>query len=151
MNKTLAQTDFSVLEQQTKWLDIAEDLALDAHYDAVRKKLSIQLKSGIELAIPVSLIEGLCDATDEQRADLLLTASGRGLHWDAIDVQLSVQGLLKGLYGSPLWMERSTAAAAMGRKGGKSRTAAKTLAARKNGAKGGRPKSNLPKKEKMPA
>jgi len=73
--------------------------------------LIIHLASGVDIAIPVALIEGLHDATEAQRADFLVTASGRGLHWDAIDVQLSVQSLLKGLYGSPRWMQRYAVAA----------------------------------------
>lgn len=38
----------------------------------------------------------------------------------------------------------SKAAAALGKKGGKSTSGAKTAAARKNGAKGGRPKKSNP-------
>lgn len=143
--------DFDVIDERTRQLDMMEDRAADAHYDSVNKKLVVNLKSGVDVAIPVSLIEGLRQATDVERAKMMVTASGHGLHWDDIDVQLSVQGLLKGLYGSPSWMERDLAAAALGRKGGRSRTPAKAAAARKNGAKGGRPKSNAGQRKKIVA
>ncbi|AHJ69353.1 Hypothetical protein GbCGDNIH2_7302 [Granulibacter bethesdensis] len=46
-----------------------------------------------------------------------------------------VEGLARGVFGSPAWM-----AAALGRSGGSSRSAAKVTAAREKGKKGGRPR-----------
>lgn len=147
----MSNFNFDAIDERTRQLDMSEDRAVDAHYDSVNKKLVVNLKSGVDVAIPVNLIEGLQQATDAERAKILLTVSGHGLHWDDIDVQLSIQGLLKGLYGSPSWMEQDLAAATLGRKGGQSRTPAKVAAARKNGAKGGRPKSNASQRKKIPA
>ena len=52
----------------------------------------------------------------------------------ARSVGAKVPGLVAGLFGTRRWM------AEIGRRGGKRRTKAKALAARANGAKGGRPR-----------
>ena len=54
--------------------------------------------------------------------------------WPALGVAHYVPGLVAGLFGTRRWM------AEIGRRGGKRRTKAKALAARANGAKGGRPR-----------
>jgi hypothetical protein len=62
----------------------------------------------------------------------------------ALDVDISVVGLLRDLAGSL----GCTAAAELGRRGGSVRSAQKTAAVRANGAKGGRPRKNAPPKGK---
>ncbi len=38
-----------------------------------------------------------------------LTPSGKGLRWDEPDIDLSIQGLLLGIFGSSIWRkERAT-------------------------------------------
>jgi hypothetical protein len=63
-----------------------------------------------------------------------LTPSGKGLRWDEPDLDLSIQGLLLGIFGSQVWMKEIAA------KGGQSKSERKAAAARANGKKGGRPK-----------
>jgi hypothetical protein len=63
---------------------------------------------------------------------------GFNLHWPALDVDLFVPALLAGVFGTRAWMARELA-----RVGGQARSAAKTKAARANGAKGGRPRKTV--------
>jgi len=57
--------------------------------------------------------------------------AGYGLHWEDLDVDLSVPGLLSGLLGT---------AGYMAGRAGRSTSPAKAAAARANGARGGRPR-----------
>ncbi len=59
---------------------------------------------------------------------------GDGLHWEALEFTISVPGLLASLFGPATWMS------ALGRLGGTRSTAAKAVAARRNGLRGGRPR-----------
>jgi NAD(P)-dependent dehydrogenase (short-subunit alcohol dehydrogenase family) len=59
---------------------------------------------------------------------------GSGFRWEALDADLSVDGLVAGIFGSEIWMRE------MGRRGGIISSPAKTRAARQNGRKGGRPR-----------
>jgi hypothetical protein len=62
---------------------------------------------------------------------------GLALHWEKRDVDLSVPGLLAGLFGTKAYMDRERAARA-----GSATSPAKAAAARRNGTKGGRPRKS---------
>nr|WP_297461168.1 DUF2442 domain-containing protein [uncultured Halomonas sp.] len=109
--------------------------ATTARYDRRAKRVIIRLHSGLELAIPPHLVEGLADATPETLSEIEISPSGLGLHWPQLDADLYVPALLEGQFGSKQWMARQ-----LGIAGGRSRSQAKRNAARSNGAKGGRPR-----------
>ncbi len=107
--------------------------ATAAFYDSISDLIVIETTRGIRLGFPRRVIAALRNASKEQLAQLTLSPSGAGLHWDALDVQLSVPGLLIDALGP------GSAAREIARRGGKSTSTAKTDAARRNGRKGGRP------------
>jgi hypothetical protein len=109
--------------------------AKTAYYDAATERLVIELKNGIIFQLPRSLVQGLSDAPFEELARIRLGPRGASLHWETLDVDLSLSGLLMGVFGTRTWM------AALGQKGGSARSIAKSMAARENGKKGGRPAS----------
>jgi hypothetical protein len=57
-------------------------------------KFWVDLSDGRTLGVPLSWFPVLEAATSEQRAAFYV--SSRGLHWDEIDEDISVQGLLEG-------------------------------------------------------
>jgi hypothetical protein len=109
--------------------------AMAARYDRKANRLIVSLHNGVELAVPVHLIQDLADTPPDQLSGVEVTPSGLGLHWPDLDADVYVPGLLSGVFGTKSWM-----ASVMGARGGKVRSPAKTEAARANGAKGGRPK-----------
>jgi hypothetical protein len=60
-------------------------------------------------------------------------ASG-AIEWEDLDVQVTLAGLMAGVFGTKRYM------AELARRAGQSRSPAKAAAARTNGAKGGRPR-----------
>lgn len=94
----------------------------------------LQLSDGRRHMIPREDLQGLQSATKEQIARVEILGGGTGLHWPGLDVDFYVPGLLRGVYGNKQWM------AAIGRRGGSVKSAAKKKAARVNGLKGGRPR-----------
>lgn len=105
-----------------------------ARYDRRNARVIVSLSTGVELAIPVGLVEGLADATHADLADIEISPAGLGLHWPRLDADVYVPALLQGILGTKSWMARQ-----LGSTGGKSRSAAKAAASRTNGRKGGRP------------
>jgi hypothetical protein len=93
------------------------------------------LNTGVQLAFPSKLAEGLRGASPEDLAEIEISPAGLGLHWPKLDADLYVPALLQGVFGSKNWMARE-----LGTHGGRSRSKAKVAAARENGRKGGRPK-----------
>jgi hypothetical protein len=112
---------------------IAEPRAARARYDRRRDRIVVELTNGCAFAFPPRLAQGLEAATEDQLSAVEILGAGTGLHWDALDTDLSVAGLLAGIFGT---------AAHMARRAGQATSPAKAAAARRNGAKGGRPRKS---------
>jgi hypothetical protein len=106
-----------------------------ARYDRKTGRVLVELTNGCSFAFPARRAEGLEDASDDELAEVTILGLGLGLHWERLDVDLSVPGLLAGLFGTKAWMDCKRAARA-----GSATSPAKAAAARRNGAKGGRPR-----------
>jgi hypothetical protein len=113
----------------------AGPVAVAARYDKRRGRIVVSLSSGIELAFPPHVAEGLAGAAPGALERIEVSPSGLGLHWPKLDADLYLPALLEGAFGSKRWM-----AAQLGAAGGRSRSAAKASAARENGRRGGRPR-----------
>ncbi|MBC8446846.1 MAG: DUF2442 domain-containing protein [Chloroflexi bacterium] len=57
--------------------------------------LHVQLIDGSEFGAPLEWFPGLRDATEEQRNNWRLIGRGVGIHWEDLDEDLSVEGLLR--------------------------------------------------------
>ena len=112
-----------------------EPRAQSAGYDAASGRVVVELTNGCRFAFPARRVGGLENASDEALGAVEVLGLGLGLHWEPLDVDLSVPGLLAGLFGTRAWMDRERAARA-----GSIRSPAKAAAARRNGIKGGRPR-----------
>jgi hypothetical protein len=56
----------------------------------------VDLTDGRTLGIPLAWFPILLEATPEQRLQFRIGASGNGLHWEELDEDISVEGLLAG-------------------------------------------------------
>ena len=111
---------------------------VSARFDHDSGRIIVDLSTGVQIAFPAALAEGLSSATAEDLAVIEISPTGLGLHWPRIDADVYVPALLEGFFGSKRWMAEQ-----LGRAGGRSRSAAKRIAARQNGLKGGRPKKQV--------
>ncbi|SPF45160.1 conserved hypothetical protein [Candidatus Sulfotelmatobacter kueseliae] len=98
--------------------------------------LILKLSDGRRHVIPREDLQGLETGRPEQLARVEIVGGGTGLHWPELDADLYVPALLRGVYGTRLWMAR------IGKRGGSVTSAAKKAAARTNGKLGGRPRRN---------
>ncbi len=122
-------------EERGRKVTTHEPRAITARYDAESGRVMVELANGCGFAFPARAVQGLETAADEEIADIEVLGLGLGLHWERLDVDASVPGLLAGLFGTKAWLDRQRAANA-----GAARSAAKSTAARANGAMGGRPR-----------
>ena len=58
--------------------------------------LWVDLQDGRTVGVPIAWFPRLLNATPQQRAGCEISASGLGLHWEALDEDISVAGLLEG-------------------------------------------------------
>jgi len=103
-------------------------------YDKRHKRMYVDLTNGCTFTFPPHLAQGLEAATDEQLSNVEILGAGYGLHWEALDVDFSIPGLLAGIFGTRAYMAR---------RAGQTTSPAKAAAARENGRKGGRPRKQL--------
>ena len=94
----------------------------------------VELTNGFVFGFPTGSIPELAKASRSVLASVEVSPSGSGLHWETLDVDLSVPGLLLSSIG------RSDKVKELARVAGRTTSPAKAAAARKNGAKGGRPR-----------
>jgi len=57
--------------------------------------LYVRLTDGREIGVPIDWYPRLRDASEAARNDWRLIGRGQGIHWEAIDEDLSVAGFLK--------------------------------------------------------
>jgi hypothetical protein len=111
-----------------------EPRAASARYDTQRGRVIVELMNGCSFAFPPRLAQGLESATEDQLSKIEILGAGYGLHWEALDVDLSIPGLLAGALGTRAYMAR---------RAGQATSPAKAAAARINGSKGGRPRKSV--------
>ncbi|MSP02030.1 MAG: DUF2442 domain-containing protein [Acetobacteraceae bacterium] len=115
----------------------AEPRAQKARYDRKTGRVLVDLENGCAFAFPARLAEGLENASDADLASVEILGLGYGLHWESLDVDLAVPGLLAGLFGTKAYMDRTRASRA-----GRATSPLKAEAARQNGLRGGRPRKS---------
>ena len=128
------RTNFARASRAGRQAAKTEPRAASATYQARDNTLRIELTNGAEITIPVKLIPALKGASQSEVRAVEVLGRGGGLHWEALDVDLSVPGLVSSVFAGPEWMSE------LGRVGGRRSSAAKAAAARRNGRKGGRPR-----------
>ena len=115
----------------------SEPRARKVRYDRRSGQIVVELTNGCSFAFPARRAQGLERASDNMLSKVEILGAGLGLHWEGLDVDLSVPGLLAGMFGTKKYMDRLRAARA-----GATTSRAKAAAARRNGAKGGRPRKS---------
>lgn len=111
----------------------SEPCATAARYDRASGRTIVDLENGCSFAFPPHLAQGFDGASGDQLAAVELLGRGYGLHWEELDVDVSLPELMAGLLGTKTWMAR---------RAGQATSAAKAAAARADGAKGDRPRKS---------
>jgi hypothetical protein len=109
--------------------------AASARYDAGRRRVVIELKTGYAVEVPIGELKEVASATASELATVEVLGAGNVLHWGSLDADYSIPALILRAVGTTL------AAKEFARIGGRVKSDAKAAAARLNGKKGGRPRS----------
>lgn len=110
-----------------------EPRAANARYDRRLGRVVVDLTNGCTFTFPPSIVQGLEKATESELAEVEVMGTGYSLHWETLDVDYTVPGLLAGIFGTRSYMARHA---------GRATSPAKAAAARANGARGGRPRKS---------
>ena len=58
--------------------------------------LSVDLSDGRTISVPLAWFPRLLNASQEERRNWRLIGKGQGIHWENVDEDISVEGLLAG-------------------------------------------------------
>jgi hypothetical protein len=127
----LTNADIAAASERYRAMREAGPFAAAARYDRATDRIVIDLTNGATFSFPPRLGQGLADGKPDDLAEIELSGDGYGVHWPRLDADLTVPGLLRGVFGTARWMASLA---------GRTTSPAKAAAARRNGAKGGRPR-----------
>jgi hypothetical protein len=96
---SLTDAQFDAANERGRIVYETEPHARAAHYDRATGQIVIELTNGAVYSLPARHLQGLADATDDQIANLDI-GGGYGLHWDELDADFTVGGLLAGRFGN---------------------------------------------------
>lgn len=119
--------------------------ATSARYDSATGRIIVELANRAMFGFPATALPDLLGGTPAQLAEVEILPGDDVLHWESLDADYEVLGLQGWLFDKRSPMKE------LGRAGGRSRSAAKAKAARRNGALGGRPKGSGRKRAKRAA
>ena len=72
---------------------ISDASAVDVWFDD--SKIYVRLVDGRELGVPIDWFPRLRDASEQDKNNWRFIGRGSGIHWETIDEDLSVAGLLR--------------------------------------------------------
>jgi hypothetical protein len=75
-------------------ISVVDPVATEVRCD--NENLWVTLADGRQVGVPLAYFPRLLHATPTQRAAYELSGGGRGIHWDGLDEDVSVAGLLAG-------------------------------------------------------
>ena len=58
--------------------------------------LSVDLSDGRSISVPIAWFPRLLHASEQERKNWRLIGKGQGIHWEDIDEDISIEGLLAG-------------------------------------------------------
>ncbi len=106
LTEEVFKTEIVQAREAAKLADSQEPRAKSAYYDRHSQQIVIKLKNGAGFLLPPALVQGLAGASENALAEVEITPSGEGLHWEELDVDLSIHALMQGIFGSKIWMSQ---------------------------------------------
>jgi hypothetical protein len=119
--------------------DRVEPRAVDIAFDSSLDLILVRLQGGSVFGFQPKAVAGLDGGTADQLANVRISPTGDGLHWEDLDVDASLTGIVVEALNLREWAPRLM---------GQVRSEAKAKAARKNGMKGGRPSGSSRRSDK---
>lgn len=111
----------------------AGPVPVSVRYDAASRRIVLEFSNGAAFMVPAHSLQNLDMASDEDLADVELLGE-TGLHWERLDVDFRISGLMAGIFGTAAFMDRP-------RRGGPSQASVERAASPAGEAKGLRPRT----------
>ena len=91
--------EIEVARAQSKIADPGSPRAVSARYNRRSRRIELELADGCLFAFPAEGAQGLVGASADQLALVEIVGDGYALHWEELDSDFTVEGLLAGRLG----------------------------------------------------
>jgi hypothetical protein len=102
----LTDEEYEAATERGRSLFETEPHAKAVRHDAKSGMTVVELYNGCTFAFPPRRLQGFERASDEQLLEVEVNGNGYGLHWETLDIDFTVGGLMAGRFGSAAFMER---------------------------------------------
>ena len=102
----LNDEEYAAATERGRMLAETEPHARTVLYDKRSGMLVLELTNGASFTCPTHSLQGLESASPDQLAQVELTPMGFGLHWEDLDADFTVGGLLAGRFGTRAHMAK---------------------------------------------
>lgn len=93
-----------------------EPQAKSVHFDPATNRIVVDLKNGATFIFPCQSVQGLSGASAQDIAGVKLGPRGASLHWERMDLDFSIVGLMSGVFGTKAWMKSLARAGGRGKR-----------------------------------
>ena len=97
--------ELDAAEERGRIAMLTEPRAVSARYDAGIDRIVVELVNGCTFLFPPRIAQGLETATDDELAEVETDTVGFGLHWERLDADFTVAGLMAGRFGTARYMQ----------------------------------------------
>lgn len=104
----LTDAEIDAAAERGRIVRVTEPRAATARYDRGLGRVIVDLTNGCTFAFPPRVAQGLENADDDQLAEIEILGASYGLHWESLDVDLSIPGLLAGIFGTSAYTNSPT-------------------------------------------
>jgi hypothetical protein len=78
--------------------------ARTASFDRATGMVTLELYNGCTFSFPARQLQGLEDASDDDLDTVEVLGAGYGIHWEPLDADFTVPGLMAGRFGTAAYM-----------------------------------------------
>ncbi len=79
-------------------------IPVEVCYDDKTGRIVVDFENGATFMVPARALEGLANASEDELAEVELLGE-TGLHWETLDVDYTITGLMNGIFGSRSFMD----------------------------------------------
>lgn len=100
------QQQFEQAQAAAQLANLTEPRAIAADYNPNDRTITVRLRSGASFSFPVDIVQGLAGAEAQDLDQVEVTPMGDALHWETLDTDFTIAGLLAGRFGTKKWMAK---------------------------------------------
>ncbi len=100
------QQQFEQAQAAAELASLTEPRAITAYYESNDRTVTVRLRSGASFRFPVDIVQGLSGAETQDLTQVEVTPMGDGLHWENLNTDFTIAGLLAGRFGTKKWMAK---------------------------------------------